>query len=401
MKKIWIAKRIALTGWALALVGCVSTPPAPSPDPSASSDSESTSRVSVMTYNVENLFDTVDNPEKNDESFLPRDLKSSDYYRNKCRAQNLRYKNMRDDEPVGNADDRGITTYRLDECLNKDWSKRAMERKLSRLTDVLKQVNKGRGPDILFLQEIENIDVLRYWRDKYLAPMNYNTLVLMEGPDDRGIDTAIISRFEQVGEPQLHTIDFSTEPDIPADQRRPTRGILEARLKLPNGETVAAFSLHWPSQGAPSSHRRAGAKALLTAVQKVPVGMKILAGGDTNITSMEEWKTKYFRDLLGRELLVSHLEGCKGCLGTTYYSEDSTWSFFDVLFFDKEMKNEAASVRLDPASIHIVNTSIYQKDSRGKPAKFGAGHRSIGVSDHWPVYAELILNQPPRVGVNP
>ncbi|NJL25331.1 MAG: hypothetical protein HC902_09225 [Calothrix sp. SM1_5_4] len=47
-------------------------------------------------------------------------------------------------------------------------------------------------------------------------------------------------------------------------------------------------------------------------------------------------------------------------------------------------------------SIRIVNSSVYQTDFAGRPAKFRTGHGSVGVSDHWPMYAELKLNDSGR-----
>ena len=42
------------------------------------------SEIFLMTYNLENLFDTKDDEGKNDEEFLPRSIKNTTYYQNLC-----------------------------------------------------------------------------------------------------------------------------------------------------------------------------------------------------------------------------------------------------------------------------------------------------------------------------
>ncbi len=367
-------------------------------------------RLSLLTFNVENLFDTNDDPDKNDEAFLPLAKKRSEVMQNKCRVQNQFYQDKKKSQDLKGKlvgleqEEDGMqeffTQFRVNECLNKDWSERVLARKMTRLTDVLKQVNDGLGPDILILQEIENEAVLRTWRDKYLNAMNYQTLVLIEGPDERGIDTAILSRLPQAEPAKLHTVNFSKFPEIDVNDRRPTRGILESRLRLPNGDTIAVFSVHFPSQGASSAHRRAAAQTLLDVTATIPKDIPIVVGGDFNITAREEWKKRYFRDLLGKEFAVSFLVGLADVPGSTYYKYDQTWSFFDVLLFSKPLMDESSAWRLDTNSLRLINSSVYQTDQDGKPAKFRDGYASVGVSDHWPVYAELRLKHKQKLGAN-
>ncbi len=386
--------RLFLTAAALAIfaIGCTSAP---------KYKANTRDRVSVMTFNVENLFDTKDDPDKNDEAFLPVSMKRNEIYRNKCLAQNLKYKDSHDQDEDPGSKGIGMQTFRVDECLAKNYDEKIVKRKFERLADVVKQVSNGRGPDILLLQELENIDILTRWRDTSLKGMGYKTLILIEGPDERGIDTALLSRLDQVGEAKLHTIDFrAKEPDISPDDLRPTRGILESHLRLPNGETLAVFTIHFPSQGASTLHRRAAVKTLLDAVKQVPKGTRVIAGGDFNITSTEEWKKKYFRDLISKEMVVSHMVGCTDCPGSTYYKYDDTWSFFDVLLFDKSMLEPSSTWQLDRDSIHLVTSSVYQTDYDGTPAKFRSGRGTVGVSDHWPVYAEIYIPPALNVGVN-
>lgn len=342
--------------------------------PVAASDA---GKVRVLTYNVENLFDLERDEEKNDNTFLPATVKEADAtHTNRCMVMN-------------------DSAYRASECIEKDWSAGTLKRKLSRLTDVLKQVNNGLGPDILILQEVESRKVLEMWRDGYLKEMGYETIAYVKGPDERGINPAILSRFPLVKDPVLHEIDFTSLEPNP----RPSRGILEAHLRMPDGETLAAFAVHFPSQGAPTKFRKVAVEALMSVTAKVAPGTPVLVGGDFNITSREDYKERYF-NLLAKQFAVSHQVGCKGCVGTTYYPRDNTWSFFDVLLFNDNLASGKGRWALDRDSIRIVNSSIYQMRFNGTPARFTRAGASTGVSDHWPMYAELRPTTPEKVGAN-
>lgn len=345
----------------LILAGCVSAPKSPV-DPNTT--------VSILTLNAENLFDTDHDIDRNDEAFLPLTAKQSVVVKNKCYVQN-------------------DTAYRQQECLYKDWSPKILQRKFERLTALLEQINDGRGPDILILQEIENLHVLQMWRDNYLQKMNYQTISLIEGPDKRGIDTALMSRLPAVTQAKLHLLDYSKEPSIKQEDIRPTRGILENRLRLPNGDQIAVFSVHFPSQGAETIHRKVGLETLMDVTSKVEPGVAVVVGGDFNITAKEDAKQKYYEDLVSKKFTVSHLVGCQDCAGSTYWHEDRTWSFFDVLLFSKEFTEKPYGWRLDPATIRLANKSKYQINRYGSPAKFGSGKGSVGVTDHFPMYAEI------------
>lgn len=346
------------------LASCVSKPKAPPTD--------SHTTVSVLSLNVENLFDLDDDENKNDESFLPLAKKRNDVMRNRCYAQN-------------------DSDYRKQECLNKDWNARILRRKMERLTALVEQIQDGRGPDILILQEVENLNVLRMWRDGHLTKMDYQTMVLIEGPDERGIDNAILSRLPLLGEPKNHLLDYTKAPELKPEDIRPTRGILEARLKLPNGDQVAVFAVHFPSQGAETIHRKVAVETLIDLTEKVEPGVAKIVGGDFNITTTEEWKQKYYRELISPKFAVSHMVGCHECPGSTYYHTDRTWSFFDVLLFSKEFTEKPFAWRLDPSTIRLAKDTIYQTNRYGSPAKFGNGKGGVGVTDHYPVYAEIKL----------
>lgn len=327
--------------------------------------------ITVMTFNVQNLFDTDDDPDKNDEAFLPLDKKTS-LVKAACHASNQE------------------NSYYLKECLTNDWNERILKMKMKRLTDVVRQIKNGKGPDVLILQEVENIKILERWRTEYLADMNFKPALLIEGPDKRGIDVGILSKLESVGPTTLHLIPYKANEALKADQIRPTRGILEATLALPDGAPLTVLGLHFPSQSAPTETRKQAVDFINVIRSKLPQDRMVIVGGDFNISSDEDSKTGYVSRTLAKDWGVSHLMGCQGCPGTTFYPRNQTWSFFDILLVTPGLKPEGSSPwKVLPETIRIENNSIYHTNRYGSPSRFNE-NRKDGVSDHWPMVLEII-----------
>ncbi len=329
----------------------------------AASTSSHNKRISIMTYNVENLFDTLDDPKKNDETFLPKKKKNKAVQK-KCRATS-----------------RGRW---LKDCLNTNWTTYMLSLKMKRLASVIKSYKGSKGssagPDILLLQEVENLSVLKDFNKKHLG---YPNVILLEGPDRRGIDTAILSRLPSVKKPKLHLQKIKSQK---SKAFKATRGILEAFLKLPNGETLNVYSIHFPSQGSPTSAR----KQAISLLNKIAGSNKKLSlvGGDFNITSKEDKSHKIFTKTLSKKWSVSHLIGCEKCKGSNYYHRTRSWSFFDALLFSHKF---GKTWKIDTKSINVFHETDVQENRFGSPARFDMGKHKTGVSDHWPVVAEIYL----------
>lgn len=274
-------------------------------------------RISVMGYNVENLFDHVKDGDEQ-------------------------------------------TVIKCD----------VLQKKLAQIAKGILQVNNGHGPDILMVEEVENLNVLRMLNE-HLQAAGYQTIELIESNDERGIDVGIFSRFPTAGESQLHQMPFG---DV-----NPTRGIMEVPLALPNGRTVHAFAYHFPSQANPTAQRREASEYLKDLMLRVPQGDLALAAGDSNITTKEERENNLFGGVF-KDLQVSHLIGCEGCQGT--YNYRGTWDFLDAVI-TREPTLQAASVR-------IPQDAPTQKQSNGYPRRFDA-NANAGISDHFPIYAELLI----------
>lgn len=330
------------------------------PDSGERTSPSSIERVSVMTYNVENLFDAEDDPGKDDRAFLPIGLKQNKEHVEAC-AQ-LRRERWRE------------------ECLTLDWNEKVLGRKIRRIGEVILASEEGRGPDVLILEEVENKRVLERLR-VFLSSAGYAPGVLIEGGDARGIDAAILSRLPQARVPVLHEI-----PGAPLTRR----GVLEAAFRLPDNNVLTVFALHLPSPGSPRSEREAGLRRLNALLgSKGPTEM-VVAGGDFNITSSEDAAFGLLDAHLSPNWIIAHRAGCAGCAGTAYYRATENWSFLDMILASKNLDSAgSAPWRLLENSVRVVSGAPGQKNRWGAPARFDPVF-GTGASDHFPLQATLV-----------
>lgn len=329
-------------------------------------------RLSIMTYNLENLFDTIDDPKVEDETFLPLKVKKNDP-EIAMRCQRLKREWWRE------------------QCLKTDWTERRLKRKMSRLADVIRRSNGKKGPDVLIVQEVENREILERLRTEYLSDIFSEPAILIEGPDVRGIDIGVLTRLKSKSEPKLHPIKFTANENLKESEIRATRGILEVELALPHGDSLVVFGVHFPSQGGPTETRNQAMLQLTELMKSKSPDQYVVAGGDFNITRDEEANSGYFTRMHDDNFIVSHYVGCKGCKGTYYYHTNRAWSFFDTLIFSKNFAADGAW-KLDKSSIQIFTKSLYQVNRFGSPAKFNMGKMKDGVSDHWPLMADVVYS---------
>jgi endonuclease/exonuclease/phosphatase family metal-dependent hydrolase len=335
----------------------------------AAPDADSSVRtITVMTFNVENLFDNNDDPGKNDRTYFVIEDKQSNEHRNAC----ARIK---------------VDRWR-DECLHWDWSDEIVDRKLTVIANAILQVNDGQGADIIALQEVENLSILERLRTKYLVDAGYLPAILIEGQDIRGIDVALLSKLPLADEPILHEIVFDDEF---ASRVGDTRGILQADFVLPGGSILTGYAVHFPAPFHPTKMRETAYKRLNQLKEALPEGRAAFAGGDFNTTSSEDRE----KDMLGRLArpywTVAHETGCGDCRGTQYYARDDSWSFLDMLLWSPAAnRGENATWALRKDSVRIANESGRQRREDGRPARFSMPEGG-GVSDHWPVVMTLEL----------
>ncbi|MCC6551097.1 MAG: hypothetical protein IT279_13620 [Ignavibacteriaceae bacterium] len=161
--------------------------------------SSGTDTLSVAFWNLENLFDTKDDPKINDEEFLPQ--------------------------------------------AERKWDNEKFSKKLHNQSAVIRAMNNGRGPDLLGVCEVENAYVVKKLSEEKLKDLKLQ-YVHFDSPDARGIDVALfykLSKFKLVSKEAFPVL-------LPDGYK--TRDILVVILELKKNtsEKIAVLVNHWPSR---------------------------------------------------------------------------------------------------------------------------------------------------------
>ena len=259
--------------------------------------------------------------------------------------------------------------------------------KLTSLANTIRQVNGGKGADIITLQEVENDAILEQLRSEKLADLAYQPAILVEGTDTRGIDVAILSKFALADEPQLHPLHL---PDFP-DRAGDTRGVLQATFVLPDESLLTAFAVHFPAPFHPTGMRIAAYQHLEDLLRALPEDHHAFAAGDFNTTSKEDAELGLLDAYARPNWTLAHDVGCSECKGSYYYGRDASWSFLDmILFAPARGAKTTAQIRGD--SVAIANGYPPQVSENATPLRFRSD-TGTGVSDHWPLVATIELTK--------
>lgn len=310
----------------------------------------------VASWNVENLFDVLDDPYINDSEFLPES--------------------------------------------EKEWTEDKFQKKLSNLAQVINYMNDGCGPDILGLIEIENINVLKWLIYKF-KDRDY-VIVHRDSPDQRGIDNALIYDRTLFGIVDVDTVRV----DIPTIT--PTRYILHTILKhLKTDQSIHFFVNHWPSRSGgevkSEPNRIAAAETLKRTIDRVrtedPDAKIILMGDfndDPNNKSVEQvLGAKNFEcddQFINNEIL--NLSYKKFSSGEGSYLYGAKWNMIDQMMISSSLFKDEV-IQYDCGSYEVIKPEfmiIQEGDRKGAPLRTYAGSRYLGgYSDHFPVGARFIF----------
>jgi len=306
---------------------------------------------SVMSFNVENLFDTQDDFKKDDKAFLPLSKKQLNKHKQSC-------KRIR------------VQVWK-DECLYLDWNETVKDAKLNNILNLIIAYEDS-GPDVIVFQEIENNNILEQLFN-LLEPYGYSDYKLLEGNDYRGIDNAVISKYP-IKDSRLHYIKFSGE-----FSNKDSRPILDVLIDI-NGTNVRFYGVHFPAPYLNFQMRESAFIALnqLLIDNKEPS----VALGDFNVirTEAKSRNTFYNQEIFWE---ISHHVGCNSCKGTYYYAPNNDWSFLDAILVSK-----GRNISFMPESIKLHATSINMDKDNIKPVGFDVDTLE-GVSDHIPLVAKI------------
>lgn len=308
----------------------------------------------IVSYNVENLFDTDDDEFKFDNDFTPYGRYS--------------------------------------------WGKKKYEKKLNDLGKVLVNLSEENNPAVIGLVEIENRTVLEdLINQSPLSKFQYG-IVHEESPDERGIDAALLydeNQFQYISH-QVGRIHF------PKPINDKTRDILFVKGILAK-DTVFIAVNHWPSRrgGASISEpkRTYVAKQLkekAEAILKQQPNAGIIIMGDFNDTptnkSLEQsLGAKPFNESNSLLVNLMHPFEKKG-IGT--YKYRNQWNLLDQFIVSRNLTDSTGSLFITQHSAKIFNADWLTEDDPNYPGKrlnrtFLGPRYKGGYSDHFPIYLDI------------
>lgn len=345
-------------------------------------------RLRLMSYNVENLFDTQHDLNKNDWEFLPKNFPGRDQTCAKMPAP-----------------------WMIERCLENDWTEEKLETKLNQIKRVVDATGK-QLPDVLAVVEVENEAVVQ----RLSAKLGYKEFVITEALDPRGIDVALL--FNQKAGFQLVKAEKIRLPI--AKNSKPTRDILKVIFKTGTHDLVL-FVNHWPSQESPASERKVAAEVMMkSASEEMKKGHAVVAMGDFNVIAADRPDPFYDVFMNPRQthpLIDVHsavqasakelkIDLSTYPAGTYFFAPAFVWNMLDRFFVSPDLL-KAGTIQADLRSYRILSEPFMTETTQirkgphagsvvaGTPlrAKHNeASPHKAGYSDHFPILLDLVLH---------
>ena len=330
----------------------------------------------VMSWNVENLFDTHHDTLKNDNEFLPDAI--------------------------------------------RHWNYTKYKKKLADMARVITAVGEWNPPALVGLCEVENDSVLRdLTRRSPLKELSYR-YVMTSSPDLRGIDVALLYQRDL-----FKLLSFRSIPVPSFKHHRPTRDLLHVSGLLLTGDTLDVFVCHLPSRsgGAKESepYRLYAAQILRTEVdhilnirshpQVIIMGdfndyptnqsiQKVLEAEAPPITTQDPASTLNSTNrstIVPSSLKLYHLLARKAkskSFGSYKYRGE--WGLLDHLIVSGTLLNQSSHFFTSEERANVCLLPFLVKDDEKygdkEPFRTYKGMKyQGGISDHLPVYADFEL----------
>ena len=304
----------------------------------------------IAFYNLENLFDTKNDPNTLDDDFTPKG--------------------------------------------KKKWSLKRYKKKIKKIGNVIAQLGSEKSthsPAIIGVVEVENKSVLNDLVSSHHLKNKHYNIVHYDSPDERGIDVALLYKKELFE--LLHAETYPLYLKNHNGERDYTRDILLVKGKL-NGELIYVLVNHWPSRKTGNhnnSEKRIKAAQLavhiVDKINKETVDAKIIIMGDFN----DDPTSKSVKSFLVNTQFYNPMERLLN-KGLGSLKHDNIWHLFDQIIFSKNFFNEEQKKHsfkyAEVFDKHFLKTWIGKY--KGKPYRTYAGNKYLGgLSDHFPVYIYL------------
>ena len=284
----------------------------------------------------------------------------------------------------------------------RDWTAEVLNRKISQLASIIRQIKQGRGPDVIGVCEVENQHVLELLVGA-LAPLGRNYDIAHDDTADRrGIDVAFIY------DTDLFTAEAQFSHYI--IKRSATRDLFQVnfRTRTRAQRLLVIIGNHWPSrrggQYETEPYRIIAGETLAYFHQRIREvqndnNVAVLAMGDFNDEPFNRSVVDYAlseqtRTKVTRARSPKFLNLMWPALGQrigTYYHENAP-DVLDQFLVSKGLVTGRPGIRAIPDSAEVlrfpemVGTGAYPV-----PIRFGRGSslNRNGFSDHYPITLRL------------
>jgi len=309
----------------------------------------------VMFYNVENLFDTIDHPDFEDEEFTPGG--------------------------------------------SKKWNYDRYEKKLGDIARVILSVPDKELPGLVGFAEVENQEVLEdLAQQRGLRREDYKAIVI-DTDDPRGIDCGLLYREDM--------FTYGSHRMIPVEDlsgnEYPLRGILHITGKGPDGNPLNIYINHWKS-------RRGGVQE--TEYLRVYAGIAIRRELDRLLSASPDSRVIIMGDFndepTNKSILdVMHAGNKRHNIGLNdmynlfydihnldlggSYNYRGDWEMYDQIVISYNLLNsgKGLSTTFDGGKILKEEWMLYmdeRNDVKVPNRTYGGDNYYGGISDHFPLY---------------
>lgn len=305
-------------------------------------------RYTIAFYNLENFFDTKDDPYLLDDDFTPKGFRNWDDYKFGRKVKKIA---------------KAISTIGLEDS--------------------------DTPPILIGMAEVENKAVVQtLLQSKRLKDIDYD-VIHFDSPDERGIDTALVfdkNHFEVLEAETIPLIVQNTNGD-----RDYTRDILYVRGNL-HQEEIHVFVNHWPSRRVgPEKTDYKRIKAAETIIKKI----ETIEGDFPNIIIMGDFNddpnSQSIQTLMQTGNFINPMKKLLSPKsGSANYK--GKWSLFDQILLSHSFLNfESKTHSFVKAQIFAPKFLREWKGKyKGNPFRtFGGKNYLGGYSDHFPVYIVL------------
>jgi len=312
----------------------------------------------IMFYNVENLFDTVDQPGTADEEFTPE--------------------------------------------AEKEWNSHKLFDKLDKIARVINDTGEDSWPALIGFCEVENRSVLELLLvSTAMKDVGYE-IIHKESPDYRGIDVALLYKKDV-----FELLDYKLYPVwFPFNIDYSTREVLYVKGNLAETGEIHLFVNHWPSRSGGEMETRPKrvfvAELIRTKVDSIltvdPEARIVLTGDfndepdDFSIISGLTGLHSYDKPKSGNLYAISKYLQINSNIGS--YKYQGNWNMLDQFVVSSSLLDTTQNLYCRPTDLEIIELDyLFEEDKTymgKKPYRTYLGdYFNNGYSDHLPVALKL------------